>query len=53
MGLADGVADKRFSQDEVNRAIGKKVKEVLNLENLDENDAPRSHLIQSYTRHKV
>jgi hypothetical protein len=39
--------------DEVNTTIGKKVKEILHLENIDENNEPKSRLIKSYTRHKV
>jgi len=43
----------RYGLDAVNMTIGRKVKEMLNLENLDENDNPKSRIIQSYTRHKT
>jgi len=43
----------RYGLDAVNMTIGRKVKEILNLENLDENDNPKSRIIQSYTRHKT
>ena len=42
-----------YTIDTVNMAIGKKVRELLNLKNLDECKEPRSRLITSYTRHKV
>jgi hypothetical protein len=37
--------------DNLNRAIGKKIKEKLSLDNGEENEKPKSRLIQSYTRH--
>jgi len=37
--------------DNLNRAIGKKIKEKLSLENGEENEKPKSRLIKSYTRH--
>jgi len=43
----------RYGLDAVNMTIGRKIKEILNLENLDENDNPKSRIIQSYTRHKT
>jgi predicted transglutaminase-like protease len=43
----------RYNLEPVNMAIGKKVMEILNLANLDENDTPKSRLIKSYTRHKI
>jgi hypothetical protein len=42
-----------YTEDTVNQSIGKKVKELLNLKNLDECKEPKSRLITSYTRHKV
>jgi hypothetical protein len=41
-----------YGQENVNQTIGKKVKELLNLGNSNENDKPKSQLIKSYTRHK-
>ena len=41
-----------YGLDAVNTTIGKKVKELLSLENIDESDTPKSRLIKSYTRHK-
>jgi len=41
----------RFGLDTLNMAIGKKVKELLNLENIDEKTDPKSRLIKSCTRH--
>ena len=43
----------RFNLDTVNKAIGLKIKERLNLENDGENQKPKSRLIKSYTRHKI
>jgi hypothetical protein len=42
-----------FELKPVNTTIGKKVKEMLNLENIGECDTPKSRIIQTYTRHKV
>jgi len=42
----------RFGLDKVNMAIGRQIKERLNLENLDESKTPKSRLIKSYTRHR-
>jgi hypothetical protein len=41
------------SLGEVNMAIGKKVKEILKLENDGQNNNPNSWLIKYYTYHKV
>jgi hypothetical protein len=41
----------RYKLDDLNRAIGKKIKEKLSLENGEVNNKPKSRLIQSYTRH--
>ncbi|MBU2492345.1 MAG: hypothetical protein KJ571_06930 [Bacteroidetes bacterium] len=38
--------------DNVNQTLGKKVKEYFKLENLEENQNPKSKLIKSYTVHK-
>jgi hypothetical protein len=43
----------RYVQDEVNKAIGKKVRELLNLQNNGENNNPKSRLIKTYTRHSI
>ena len=43
----------RFGLDTLNKAIGLKIKEKLNLENDGENNRPKSKLIKSYTRHKI
>jgi len=43
----------RYGLDAVNTAIGKNVKELLNIENDGENNEPKSRLIKSYTRHKI
>ena len=44
----------RNGLQEVNMAIGDKIKTLLNLENDDgENKNPKSHLIKSYTYHKL
>lgn len=43
----------RFGLDTLNKAIGLKIKECLNLENDGENTKPQSRLIKSYTRHKI
>ena len=43
----------RYGLDTVNTTIGKKVKEMLNLENDGENKNPKSRIIQSYTIHKI
>jgi spore maturation protein SpmA len=40
-----------YGLDNLNRAIGKKIKEKLSLENGEENNNPKSRLIKSYTRH--
>ncbi|MDR2595934.1 MAG: hypothetical protein LBC76_01305 [Treponema sp.] len=40
-----------YDLDNLNRAIGKKIKEKLSLENGEENEKPKSRLIKSYTRH--
>jgi hypothetical protein len=42
----------RYQLDTVNKAIGKKVKTLLNLENDGTNDQPQSWLIKEYTFHK-
>ena len=42
----------RFGLDKVNMAIGRQIKERLNLENLDESKTPKSRLIKGYTRHR-
>ena len=44
---------KLNNKDDINKAIGKKVKELLKLENIDENGKPKSGLITKYTRHKI
>jgi hypothetical protein len=41
----------RYGLDAVNQAIGKKVKEILALDNDGESKEPKSRLIKSYTRH--
>jgi hypothetical protein len=41
----------RYGLDAVNQAIGKKVKEILALNNDGESEDPKSRLIKSYTRH--
>ena len=43
----------RFGLEELNRAIGLKVRERLHLEHDGEDHSPKSRLIKSYTRHKV
>jgi len=43
----------KSGKDEVNQTIGKKVKELLNLENDGETTKCKSSLIESYTRHKI
>jgi len=43
----------RFGLEELNRALGLKIKERLNLEYDGEDHSPTSRLIKSYTRHKV
>jgi hypothetical protein len=40
-----------YTLDSLNRAIGKKIKEKLSLENREENNSPKSRLIKSYTYH--
>jgi len=42
---------KSFGLDNVNMAIGKKVKDLLNLKNSDQCRKPQSRLITTYTRH--
>jgi len=42
-----------YGLDAVNMAIGKKVWDILKLDNLDEKGKPKSRLIQTYTRHKI
>jgi hypothetical protein len=42
----------RFGLDTLNMAIGKKIKERLNLENEGENPNPKSRLIKAYTFHR-
>ena len=37
----------------VNQAIGLKIKEILQLENVDVCHEPKSWLIKDYTRHKI
>lgn len=37
--------------DHVNQSFGKRVKTYFDLENLEENDHPKSKLIKSYTQH--
>ena len=41
----------RVGLEELNRAIGLKIKDRLNLEHEGENHDPKSRLIKSYTRH--
>jgi len=41
-----------YGLEAVNTAIGKKVKELLDIENDGESNEPKSQLIRSYTRHK-
>ena len=41
----------RFGLDAVNKAIGLKIKERLNLDNDGENNKPKSCLIKVYTLH--
>ena len=36
----------------VDIAIGKKVKEILNLDNIRDDEQPKSRLIETYTSHK-
>jgi hypothetical protein len=43
----------RYGLDTLNKAIGLKIKERLNLENDGENGNPKSKLIKSCTRHKI
>ncbi|MDR2478909.1 MAG: hypothetical protein LBD48_06315 [Treponema sp.] len=43
----------RFHLAPVNTAIGKKVRELLNLENDGVNNSPKSWLIKDYTCHKT
>ena len=43
----------RYGLDMVNMAIGEKVKTLLNLDNDGENKNPKSHLIKSYTYHRL
>jgi hypothetical protein len=43
----------QFGLDAVNTTLGKKVKELLNLQNNGENNDPGSFLIKSYTYHKI
>jgi len=43
----------RYGLDAVNMAIGKKIWDMLKLDNIDENNNPKSRIIQSYTRHKT
>ncbi|MDR0456949.1 MAG: hypothetical protein LBH20_09750 [Treponema sp.] len=42
-----------FGLAPINTTIGRKVKEMLNLENIDESDKPKSRIIQTYTRHSI
>ncbi|MFH1395637.1 MAG: hypothetical protein ABIH09_05725 [Candidatus Omnitrophota bacterium] len=37
----------------LNSNIGKYIKEIFNLENIDECDKPKSTLIRTFTRHKI
>jgi len=41
----------RFGLEELNRAIGLKIKDRLALGHCEENHNPRSRLIKSFTRH--
>jgi len=41
----------RYGLDNLNMAIGLKIKEKLSLENGEENKRPKSRLIKSYTYH--
>ena len=41
----------RVGLEELNRALGLKIKERLHLDHCDENHSPKSRLIKSYTRH--
>ena len=43
----------RYGLDTLNKAIGDQVKTLLNLDNDGVNDNPKSHLIKSYTYHKL
>ena len=43
----------RFGLDNLNMAIGKKIKTLLDLDDDGVNDKPKSHLIKVYTYHKV
>jgi len=43
----------RFGLEELNRAIGLKIKDRLKLEHDGENHHPKSRLIQSYTIHRA
>ena len=45
----------RYGLDTLNKAIGDKVKTLLNLDNDDDgvNDKPKSYLIKTYTYHKL
>jgi len=43
----------RYGLDTLNMAIGSKIKEKLALENVGENNEPKSCLIKSYTYHKI
>jgi len=43
---------KLYGQKAVNAAIGKKVKELLDLKNVGKNKTPKGSSIKSYTRHK-
>jgi len=39
--------------EEINRSLGFRIKQAFYLENLDEEEHPRSTLIKTYTRHLV
>lgn len=43
------VSDKDL--DTVNKALGRKIKEKFDLDNLERTTKPKSKLIQSYTKH--
>jgi len=43
----------RFELDALNKAIGLKIKEMLDLENTDISRKPKSKLLKTYTQHKI
>ena len=44
---------KKYTDDKINKAIGRKVKELLKLRNAGVNTSPKSRLITKYTLHKL